>query len=91
MGFRFLPHSVAVLYINADSLILNITVSMPEKTEKHLRVNESDPEKWELSWFKITYLIVLHVSAVYGLYLLLFHAKICTVLWGKWTQVERAD
>lgn len=38
-------------------------------------------------WANIMIMLYLHVSAVYGLYLAIFHAKIYTVIFGNFVRI----
>lgn len=49
------------------------------------------PEKIKPVWANIIIMLYLHVSAVYGIYLAVFHAKIYTVIFGKHVRIMKTN
>lgn len=45
--------------------------------------NNSQYEKLQIVWRIVIYFSVLHIAALYGIYLIFSSAKIWTALWGK--------
>lgn len=58
-------------------LVRNKKLNAPQEED------ELPPREYKLVWRNIILYIILHTSAVYGFYLMLFSGKWPTLIWGE--------
>ena len=65
------------------------TSHVPSETEQKSAIKTAEASnnhqvKQKILWTAVIIFLYSHIAALYGIYLLIFKAKVLTILWGKY-------